>query len=188
MVLEMGKLRPREVSPKTYSKLLGVSVGWLPLHSHCPQLHTSHQVPPWVLSVIRCLLAFLSPTPKLKEPADSKTGVCRAKVASSMFLSPGQVKDREQQALWVTGLGVMEPDSVGCDAQRRPVAPQNFPWSSCVLRDTKTLSPETQISGLGIVPASHCLAHSSFLSRPLSSTSLSTLHSHLPKGRQLGEA
>lgn len=128
------------------------------------------------------------PSAKLKEPVGSKTGVCRAKVTTSLFLSPGQVKDREWQALWVRGLGVMEPDSVGCDAEQRPVAPQNFPWSSCALRDTKTLSPETQISGLGIVPASHCLAHSSFLSRPLPSTSLSTLDSHLPKGRQLGEA
>lgn len=78
--------------------------------------------------------------------------------------------------------------TVGCDAEWRPVAPQNFPWSSCVLRNTKTLSPETQISGLGIVPASHCLAHSSFLSRPLPAISLPTLDSHLQKGGQLGEA
>lgn len=55
-----------------------------------------------------------------------------------------------------------------------------------MLRNTKTLSPETQISGLGIVPASHCLAHSSFLSHPLPFISLSTLQLPPPKRKAAG--
>lgn len=54
----------------------------------------------------------------------------------------------------------------GYNVIQRPVAPHNFLWSSCELKITKTLTPDTQTSEPCIVPASHCPFHSSFLSHP----------------------